>query len=120
MSSPGRHKPGPAAAIRALPGTHPVHRQSPPGRSRSTISTDAPSEAAVHAPTKPAVPPLTTSRSHAPPCGATGTAGAAAVVRTVLTRHPTMSADGATEVGHRQQEDRRRRILLRVAELSCA
>jgi len=63
-----------AAAIRALLGTHPVHRQSPPGWSRSTISTDAPSEAALHAPTKPAVPSPTTSRSHTPPCGATGTA----------------------------------------------
>ena len=51
------------AARRDLDGTHPVHRQSPPVRSRSTSSTRAPRPAAVLAPTRPAVPPPSTSRS---------------------------------------------------------
>ena len=52
-----------AAAMRALLGTHPVHRQSPPVRSLSTSATRAPSLAAVVEATMPAVPPPTTTRS---------------------------------------------------------
>ena len=52
-----------AAASSDLDGTQPVQRQSPPVRSRSTSSTRAPIRAAVLAPTMPAVPPPTTSRS---------------------------------------------------------
>jgi hypothetical protein len=56
-----------ADASRDLLGTHPVHRQSPPVRSRSTSSAVAPSSAAVCAATRPAVPPPTTRRSHGRP-----------------------------------------------------
>ena len=52
-----------AAAIRAFEGTQPVHRQSPPVRSRSTRTTLAPNREAVLAATMPAVPPPTTRRS---------------------------------------------------------
>lgn len=55
-----------AAARRALEGTQPVQRQSPPVLSRSTRSTRAPKLAAVFALTIPAVPPPTTNRSHGP------------------------------------------------------
>ncbi len=53
-----------AAASSALEGTHPVQRQSPPVRSRSTSITRAPRLDAVLAATMPAVPPPRTSRSH--------------------------------------------------------
>src|SRR3954451_4300305 len=55
-----------AAAMSALLGTHPVHRQSPPGPrvSRSTSTTRAPSPAAVRDATRPAVPPPMTTRSY--------------------------------------------------------
>lgn len=56
-----------AAAMSDLEGTQPVHRQSPPMRSRSTSSTSAPKRAAVLAATIPAVPPPITSRSTAEP-----------------------------------------------------
>ena len=52
-----------AAASSDLLGTHPVQRQSPPVRSRSTSRTWAPKPAAVWAATSPAVPPPTISRS---------------------------------------------------------
>lgn len=52
-----------AAAINAFDGTHPVQRQSPPVRSRSTRTTCAPKPAAVFAATMPAVPPPITNKS---------------------------------------------------------
>jgi len=52
-----------AAAISDFEGTQPVHRQSPPGRSRSTSRTRASKPAAVFAATRPAVPPPMTRRS---------------------------------------------------------
>src|SRR3954463_6027638 len=54
------------AAISALLGTQPVHRQSPPGPrlSRSISTTRAPRPAAVRDATSPAVPPPTTTRSY--------------------------------------------------------
>ena len=48
----------------ALDGTHPVFRQSPPSRARSTRATRAPRPAAPIAATRPAVPPPTTTRSY--------------------------------------------------------
>jgi hypothetical protein len=55
----------PAERSSAFDGTHPVFRQSPPRRSRSTSATRAPSPAAPIAPTSPAVPPPITTRSYA-------------------------------------------------------
>src|SRR4051794_21782247 len=54
------------AAISALLGTQPVHRQSPPGPrgSRSMRTTRAPRPAAVRDATSPAVPPPMTTRSY--------------------------------------------------------
>src|SRR4051794_7285441 len=54
------------AAMSALLGTQPVHRQSPPGPrlSRSISTTRAPSPAAVRDATRPAVPPPMTTRSY--------------------------------------------------------
>ena len=48
-----------SALSSTLLGTHPVHRQSPPIRSRSTSSRLAPNAAAVLAAARPAVPPPT-------------------------------------------------------------
>ena len=59
-----------AAASSALLGTQPVHRQSPPVRSRSTRRVVAPNPAAVWAATRPAVPPPTIRRSHGRESGA--------------------------------------------------
>ncbi|MNC89774.1 hypothetical protein D3C83_57600 [compost metagenome] len=47
----------------AFDGTHPVLRQSPPSRCRSTSATRAPRPAAPAAQTRPAVPPPMTTRS---------------------------------------------------------
>jgi hypothetical protein len=80
-----------AAARIAFDGTHPVHRQSPPGRSRSTSRTLAPTLAAVLAATTPAVPPPTTTRSHGlPGCagGLTGGPGPGCAGRTRATGRP--------------------------------
>ena len=52
-----------AAASSALDGTHPVHRQSPPTRWRSTAHTFTPSDAANSAATTPAEPMPTMTRS---------------------------------------------------------
>ena len=54
---------GRADAMNAFDGTHPVFRQSPPRRCRSTSATRAPRPAAPMALTSPAVPPPTTTRS---------------------------------------------------------
>jgi hypothetical protein len=52
-----------AEARRALLGTHPVHRQSPPTRERSTIATRSPIVAANSAPIIPPEPIPTITRS---------------------------------------------------------
>jgi flagellar P-ring protein FlgI len=52
-----------AAAISAFDGTHPVLRQSPPIRPRSTSTTDTPNAAAAAATDRPPGPPPMTHRS---------------------------------------------------------
>ena len=52
-----------AEASSALDGTQPVHRQSPPGRSRSATATFTPSVEANSAATMPAEPMPTMIRS---------------------------------------------------------
>ena len=56
---------GAAAASRDFDGTHPVHRQSPPVRAPLDQQDPGTQRAAVLAPTRPAVPPPSTSRSTA-------------------------------------------------------
>ena len=97
-----RHTSGPQA-IPARPVTlHHQHRRSERGRR------PRPDQARGAAADDQQVP-------H-PPLRGNRDGRAAALVRRCSPRHPTTSADGATEVGHRQQEGRRRRILLRVAD----
>ena len=55
-----------AARIRALDGTQPTFKQSPPMRCRSTSATFAPRPAAPAAATSPAVPAPTTTRLYRP------------------------------------------------------
>ena len=55
-----------ALASRAFDGTQPVHRQSPPVRSRSIIAVRAPSPAAVTVAISPVVPPPIAIRSWRP------------------------------------------------------